>query len=89
MSFDTNHILLVMLPGLVLSGVCPVRSSCRFLGSTAMVDAGIVTEQEVAGAGNVLNAAFLTYLAAAISSIMTLICYLQRTGVLRMLLSRR
>ena len=54
-----------------------------------MVNAGIVNEQEVAGAGRVLNAAFLTYLAAAIASIMTLLYYLHRTGLLRSLLGRR
>ena len=33
-------------------------------------------------AGKVLNAAFLTYLAAAISSLMTLIYFLIRSGLL-------
>jgi len=54
-----------------------------------MVDAGIVTQDEVGGAGRVLNAAFLTYLAAAIASIMTLLYYLHRSGLLRTLMSRR
>ncbi len=67
----------------------PVEWDASARAKTAMVDAGIVTPQEMSGAGNVLNAAFLTYLAAAIASIMTLLYYLQRTGVLRMLLSRR
>lgn len=67
----------------------PVEWDASARAKTAMVDAGIVTPQEAGGAGNVLNAAFLTYLAAAIASIMTLIYYLHRTGVLRMLLNRR
>lgn len=67
----------------------PVEWDASARAKTAMYEAGIVSEQELKGASNVLNAAFLTYLAAAIASIMTLIYYLHRTGVLRMLLSRR
>jgi len=67
----------------------PVEWDASARAKTAMVDAGIVTREEVSGASNVLNAAFLTYLAAAIASIMTLIYYLHRTGVLRMLMNRR
>ncbi|MFK8081578.1 MAG: zinc metallopeptidase [Granulosicoccus sp.] len=67
----------------------PVEWDASARAKTAMVDAGIVTPQEVSGASNVLNAAFLTYLASAIASIMTLIYYLHRTGVLRMLMNRR
>jgi Zn-dependent membrane protease YugP len=47
-----------------------------------MVNAGIVTPDEVTGAGRVLNAAFLTYLASAIASILTLLYYLHRSGLL-------
>ncbi len=67
----------------------PVEWDASARAKTAMVDAGIVNQQEIGGASNVLNAAFLTYLAAAIASIMTLVYYLHRTGVLRMLMSRR
>lgn len=67
----------------------PVEWDASARAKTAMVDAGIVTPQEAAGAGSVLNAAFLTYLASAIASIMTLLYYLHRTGILRMLLNRR
>jgi Zn-dependent membrane protease YugP len=67
----------------------PVEWDASARAKKAMVDAGIVNQQEISGAGNVLNAAFLTYLAAAIASIMTLLYYLHRTGVLRMLLNRR
>ena len=67
----------------------PVEWDASARAKTAMVDAGIVTEQEVGGAGSVLNAAFLTYLAAAITSLMTLLYYLHRSGVLRMLMNRR
>jgi len=67
----------------------PVEWDASARAKSAMLDAGIVNQQEVEGAGSVLNAAFLTYLAAAIASIMTLLYYLHRSGLLRMLLSRR
>ena len=67
----------------------PVEWDASARAKTAMVNAGIVSSEEVVGAGRVLNAAFLTYLASAIASIMTLIYYLHRTGILRMLLNRR
>ena len=67
----------------------PVEWDASARAKTAMVDAGIVSNDEMRGAGRVLNAAFLTYLAAAITSIMTLLYYLHRTGLLRSLLGRR
>lgn len=67
----------------------PVEWDASARAKQAMIDSNILTQQEVSSAGNVLNAAFLTYLASAIASIMTLLYYLQRTGVLRMLLNRR
>lgn len=67
----------------------PVEWDASARAKKAMTDSNILTQQEVSSAGNVLNAAFMTYLASAIASIMTLLYYLQRTGVLRMLLSRR
>ncbi len=87
----------VLLLGCMLFGAAvlfsvvtlPVEWDASARAKEAMVEAGIVNQQEVAGAGNVLNAAFLTYLASAIASIMTLLYYLHRTGVLRMLLNRR
>ena len=66
----------------------PVEWDASARAKTAMLQAGIVNEQEADGASSVLNAAFLTYLAAAITSLMTLLYYLHRTGVLRMLLRR-
>ncbi len=67
----------------------PVEWDASARAKTAMLDAGIVTQDEADGAGKVLNAAFLTYLAAAISSILTLLYYLHRAGLLRMLFNRR
>ena len=60
----------------------PVEWDASARAKTAMVNAGVVTDQEMQGAGRVLNAAFLTYLAAAIASIMTLLYYLHRSGLL-------
>ena len=67
----------------------PVEWDASARAKTAMVEAGIVNQQEAGAAAKVLNAAFLTYLASAIASIMTLIYYLHRSGLLRQLLSRR
>ncbi len=60
----------------------PVEWDASARAKTAMVNAGIVSEQEMRGAGRVLNAAFLTYLASAIASILTLLYYLHRAGLL-------
>ena len=48
---------------------------------TMMVSCGIVSADESDDAGQVLNAAFMTYVAAAVSSLMTLLYYLYRAGV--------
>ncbi len=47
-----------------------------------MVMSGIVSPDQESAAGSVLNAAFLTYLAAAVSSLMTLLYYLLRAGII-------
>jgi len=43
---------------------------------------GLLSPQEQKGASAVLNAAFMTYVAAAISSLMTLLYFLLRSGLL-------
>jgi uncharacterized protein len=58
----------------------PVEWDASARAKKLMVRAGIVRAQEQPHAGAVLNAAFLTYLAAAVSSILTLIYYLLRAG---------
>ena len=60
----------------------PVEWNASSRAKVAMVETGIITEQERKAAGKVLNAAFLTYLAAAATSILTLIYYLLRSGLL-------
>lgn len=80
----------VVLAGCALFGAAvvfsvvtlPVEWDASARAKTAMVNAGIVSEQEMRGAGRVLNAAFLTYLASAIASILTLLYYLHRAGLL-------
>jgi len=67
----------------------PVEWDASARAKTAMIQAGIVNQQEAVGAGRVLNAAFLTYLASAIASIMTLLYYLHRSGLLRQMLGNR
>lgn len=67
----------------------PVEWDASARAKTAMVQAGFVNLQEAQAAAKVLNAAFLTYLASAIASIMTLIYYLHRSGLLRQMLGRR
>ena len=67
----------------------PVEWDASARAKKAMVAANIVSPQEAGGASKVLNAAFLTYLASAIASIMTLIYYLHRSGLLRMFMNRR
>jgi Zn-dependent membrane protease YugP len=46
------------------------------------VNHGLVSPQEAVGAGRVLNAAFLTYLASAITSLLVLLYWLSRLGLL-------
>lgn len=85
----------VMILGIVLFAAAvvfavvtlPVEWDASARAKTAMMHAGIVTDQEAEGAGKVLNAAFLTYLAAAITSLLTLLYYLHRSGLLRTLLN--
>lgn len=60
----------------------PVEWDASNRAKKMMLSAGIVTEREAGGAGKVLNAAFLTYVAAAVSSVMTLLYYLLRSGIL-------
>ena len=58
----------------------PVEWDASARAKRLMVRAGIVTPEEQGHAGKVLNAAFLTYLAAAVSSILTLLYYLTLLG---------
>ena len=60
----------------------PVEWNASARAKRLMVSAGIVTPGEQAHAASVLNAAFLTYLASAVTAILTLLYYLFRAGLL-------
>jgi uncharacterized protein len=59
----------------------PVEWDASNRAKLLMVKTGVVAEREAVDAGKVLNAAFLTYVAAAVSSLLTLLYYLMRAGV--------
>ena len=60
----------------------PVEYNASSRAKKLMVASGIVTNREAASAGAVLNAAFMTYVASAISALLTLLYYLIRSGLL-------
>jgi Zn-dependent membrane protease YugP len=80
----------IMLVGLVLFAAMvlfqivtlPVEFDASRRALLAIEHGGIVTGTELAGARQVLNAAALTYVAAAVQSIMTLLYFLIRSGLL-------
>jgi uncharacterized protein len=61
----------------------PVEWDASRRAKTLMLRTGVVSESEAVDAGKVLNAAFMTYVAAAVSSLLTLAYYLMRAGVFR------
>ena len=60
----------------------PVEWDASARAKHFMVWSGIVSHQEQEDAAKVLNAAFLTYVASAISALLTLLYYLLRAGVI-------
>lgn len=60
----------------------PVEWDASARARRSMASAGIVTASEQQAAGKVLTAAFLTYMASAVSSLLTLLYYLWRAGLL-------
>ncbi|MFA6814783.1 MAG: zinc metallopeptidase [Lentisphaeria bacterium] len=60
----------------------PVEWNASARAKIAMVNCDIVSPSEANDAGKVLNAAFMTYVAAVISAIMTLLYFLIRSGLL-------
>ncbi|MFU8780871.1 MAG: zinc metallopeptidase [Kiritimatiellia bacterium] len=60
----------------------PVEWNASARAKVMMVQSGIVSQREAADAGRVLNAAFMTYVAAAVSALLTLLYYLLRSGLL-------
>ena len=85
---------LLQFSGLIFLGVClfsvgvvfslitlPVEWDASRRAKVAMDAAGMLSPEENRHASKVLNAAFLTYLAAALTSLLTLVYYLIRLGV--------
>ena len=85
----------LQMTGLIFVGVClfsvgvvfslitlPVEWDASKRAKVAMDEAGMLSPEENRHASKVLNAAFLTYLAAAVTSVLTLAYYLIRLGVL-------
>lgn len=60
----------------------PVEWDASARAKKLMVAAGIVSPLEQTSAAAVLNAAFLTYVAAAVSALLTMLYYLYRLGLL-------
>ncbi|MDE0839183.1 MAG: zinc metallopeptidase [Kiritimatiellae bacterium] len=60
----------------------PVEWDATARAKRLMVSSGIVEAQEGVAAGRVLDAAFLTYIAAAITAILHLLYFLTRAGLL-------
>lgn len=60
----------------------PVEWDASARAKKRLVEFGIVSQREADSAGKVLNAAFMTYVAAAVSGIATVLYYLVRLGVL-------
>ncbi|MDE0481541.1 MAG: zinc metallopeptidase [Candidatus Poribacteria bacterium] len=85
----------LQMVGLMLLGVClfslvvvfslvtlPVEWDASRRAKIAIDEAGMLSPEENRHASKVLNAAFLTYLAAAVTSLLTLLYYLFRLGIL-------
>lgn len=60
----------------------PVEFDASARAKRLAVENGIVIQQERVGMDKVLNAAAMTYVAAAVSTLMTLLYYLLRSGIL-------
>jgi len=60
----------------------PVEWDASARAKQYIVSSGIVSPGQEDASGKVLNAAFLTYVAAAVSSLLTLLYYLMRSGLL-------
>jgi uncharacterized protein len=80
---------LVLVGALLFSAVLlfqivtlPVEFNASSRAKALIVQHGIVTPQERAGVDKVLNAAALTYVAAAVSTLLTLLYFLWRAGLI-------
>jgi Zn-dependent membrane protease YugP len=60
----------------------PVEFNASARAKTLVLEQGIVTAEEREGVSRVLNAAALTYVAAAVSTLLTLLYFLYRSGLI-------
>ena len=60
----------------------PVEWDASARAKRLMVMSGVVSPREQEDAGRVLNAAFMTYVAAAVTALLTLLYYLVRSGLI-------
>ena len=83
---STNMVLVgaVLFSAVLLFQVVtlPVEFNASNRAKALVVDHGIVTMQERKGIDKVLNAAALTYVAAAVSTLLTLLYFLWRSGLI-------
>ena len=83
---STNMVLLgaVLFSAVLLFQIVtlPVEFNASNRAKALIVEHGIVTTQERKGVDTVLNAAALTYVAAAVSTLLTLLYFLWRAGLL-------
>jgi len=83
---STNMVLVgaVMFSAVLLFQIVtlPVEFNASSRAKTLIVEQGIVTLQERDGVDKVLNAAALTYVAAAVSTLLTLLYFLWRSGLI-------
>lgn len=83
---STNMVLLgaVLFSAVLLFQIVtlPVEFDASARAKRLAFEYGLVLEQERAGMAKVLNAAALTYVAAAVSTLMTLLYFLLRSGLL-------
>ena len=81
LSFYARGLLALAYAGIILFGICvlfqlitlPVEFNASRRARQVMASEGILSEGEVAGAGKVLNAAAMTYVAALATSVLQLI----------------
>ena len=87
--------MLFHTPALILAGLSmcligvlfalvtlPVEWDASARAKEAMLNVGFTSQAELVGATKVLNAAFLTYLASAVTAVLTLLFYVFRLGLL-------
>jgi hypothetical protein len=81
--------LILQMQGLVVAGIVlfqlvtlPVEFDASKRAKEVAFRHGLITEQEKEGVAKVLDAAAMTYVAAAIGSILTLLYFLLRSGLL-------